>query len=46
MKTRGIFYSLAKILGDIGAIQKNKTGRRIKRRAAGKIVGRLLRKIK
>ncbi len=45
MKIRSLFYLLAKTLGDIGAVQKGKTGRRIGRRFTGKGAGRLLRKI-
>jgi hypothetical protein len=44
-KTRGFLYTLAKILGDINAINKGKVGKRIGRRvvgrAAGKGIGRL-----
>lgn len=44
-KIRGVLYFLAKILGDINAVQKGKIGQRIVRRGAGKITGRLLSKI-
>lgn len=39
-KTRGFLYWLAKILGDINAVQKGKVGKRIIRRGAGKVTVR------
>ena len=42
---RGILYFIAKILGDVNAVKKNKVGRRVGRRIAGKATGRLFRKI-
>jgi len=39
-KTRGLLYWLAKILGDINAVQKGKVGKRIIRRGAGKVTVR------
>ena len=39
-KIRGLLYLLARILGDINAIGKGKIGKRIARRAIGKITGR------
>jgi hypothetical protein len=44
-KTRGFLYWLAKILGDVNAVKKGKVGKRITRRAAGKVTGRGLRKL-
>lgn len=44
-KGRGILYRLARLLGDVGAIQKSKPGKRIARRVAGKTTGRALRKL-
>lgn len=44
-KTRSILYKTAKILGDVDAVKKGKVGKRVKRRVAGKVVGKLLRKI-
>jgi hypothetical protein len=44
-KTRGFLYRLARILGDLNAVQKGKIGRRILRRGAGKITGRGLGKL-
>jgi hypothetical protein len=38
--TRGFFYFLAKLLGDVQAVQKGRVGRRVARRAAGKATGR------
>ena len=43
-KTRGFLYTLAKLLGDVNAVQKGKVGRRIGRRAAGKATGRAFKK--
>ena len=39
---RSVLYALAKLLGDVNAIQKGKIAPRIGRRLAGKITGRLL----
>jgi len=44
-KARGILYFLAKILGDVGAVQKGKVGKRVARRAAGKAAGKGFRKL-
>jgi hypothetical protein len=35
------FYLLARLLGDLNAIEKNRVPRRIGRRIAGKVTGRL-----
>jgi hypothetical protein len=40
MNTRGFLYTLAKLLGDLSAIKNNSVGKRIARRAAGKVTGR------
>lgn len=45
MKTRGFLYLLARILGDVNAVSKGKVGKRIARRAAGKLTGRGLGKL-
>ena len=37
-----MLYKVARILGDVNAVQKGKVGRRIARRAAGKMTGRAL----
>ena len=42
---RGFLYWLGKLLGDINAVQKGRVGRRIGRRAAGKLTGRGLGKL-
>jgi hypothetical protein len=44
-KIRNIFYTVAKILGDINAVTKGKIGQRIVRRTSGKVIGRFLNKI-
>jgi len=41
-KIRDILYTLARLLGDVNAVRKNKVGTRIARRIAGKITGRFL----
>lgn len=45
-KIRNVLYKVARLLGDINAIRRGKIVQRIKRRIAGKIAGRALRKIK
>jgi len=42
---RGFLYILARILGDVNAVKKGKAGRRVGRRAAGKVTGRGLGKL-
>ena len=44
-KTRGFLYWLARLLGDVNAVSKGKTGKRIARRAAGKALGKGLGKL-
>lgn len=44
-KFRSFLYTLAKLLGDINAVQKGKIGQRIVRRGAGRITGSLLGKL-
>jgi len=44
-KIRSVLYSLAKILGDVNAIQKGKVVQRAERRLFGKLTGRLMRKL-
>lgn len=41
-RTRSFLYWLARTLGDVQAVRKNKVGRRIARRIAGRITGRAL----
>jgi hypothetical protein len=38
---RGFLYWLARLLGDVNAVKRGKMARRIGRRAAGKVTGRL-----
>jgi hypothetical protein len=40
--TRSLLYQLARLLGDVNAVQKHKVGKRIARRAAGRMTGRAL----
>lgn len=42
---RKLLYKLARILGDIGAVQKGRVGKRLLRRQAGKLTGRGMRKL-
>lgn len=44
-QVRKILYTIARILGDINAIQKGKVGKRIGRRVAGRATGKALRKL-
>jgi hypothetical protein len=44
-KTRGLLYCLARLLGDVSAVQKGKVARRVTGRLAGKATGRALRKL-
>lgn len=44
-QTRGLLYGIAKVLGDISALQKGKVGKRVGRRIVGKGTGRALRKL-
>ena len=41
---RSMLYLVARLMGDVNAVKKNKVGRRIGRRLAGKLTGRLFRK--
>lgn len=44
-QTRGILYCLAKLLGDVSAVNKGTVGKRMLRRVAGKATGRLFGKL-
>jgi hypothetical protein len=44
-KTRGLLYLIARLLGDVNAVQKGTVGKRVARRAAGKLTGRGLGKL-
>jgi len=39
-KTRGLLYWLARLLGDVSAVKRGRVGRRIGRRATGRLAGR------
>lgn len=41
---RAFLYWVARLLGDVNAVKKGKVGRRIARRAAGKVTSRVLRR--
>lgn len=43
--TRGLLYLLARLLGDAHAVKKGRVGRRVARRATGKVTGRGLGKL-
>ena len=43
-KVRSALYTLAKLLGDVNAVCKNKVGQRILRLGAGKVTGSIFRK--
>jgi len=45
MKARGWLYTIARLLGDVNAVKKNKVPRRVGRRLAGKAAGRVLKKV-
>ncbi|MBP1931832.1 hypothetical protein [Ammoniphilus resinae] len=44
-KIRILLYFVAKILGDINAVQKGKIGKRIARRAAGKVTSKWMNRL-
>jgi hypothetical protein len=44
-KTRGLLYLIARLLGDVSAVQKGTVGRRVARRVAGRMTGRGLGKL-
>jgi hypothetical protein len=39
-RTRGVLYTLARVLGDVQAVRKGRVGRRIGRRVVGRVAGR------
>jgi hypothetical protein len=45
MSLRDWLYKAARTCGDVEAVKKNKAPRRVARRAAGKVTGKLLRKL-
>lgn len=44
-RSRGFLYKLARLLGDVNAVQKGRVGRRVGRRVAGRATGRGLGKL-
>ena len=44
-KTRGFLYKIARIMGDVNSVKKGKVGKRVARRAVGKVTGRGLGKL-
>ena len=42
MSFRSFLYALARLLGDINAIQKGTVGKRVQRRVVGRLAGKLL----
>ncbi|MFD2705447.1 hypothetical protein [Salibacterium lacus] len=44
-KIRSALYKISRILGDVNAAKKGTVGKRIGRRAAGKVTGRFLGKL-
>lgn len=42
---RALLYALARLLGDVQAVRRGTVGRRLVRRAAGKLTGRMFRRI-
>ena len=40
MTFRSFLYLLARLLGDVNAVQRGRVGRRVGRRIAGKVTGR------
>jgi len=45
MATRGLLYLIARLLGDVSAVQKGKVGKRVARRGAGRVAGKGLGKL-
>lgn len=41
---RSILYLITKFLGDIFAVSKGRTGKRVARRVAGRVTGKMLNK--
>lgn len=44
-KLRSLLYFVVRLLGDARAVQSGRVGRRVARRAAGKMTGRALRRL-
>ena len=45
MGLRNALYKVARLMGDANAVKKGKVGKRVARRAAGKVAGRSLGKL-
>jgi len=45
MGLRSALYLIARLMGDVNAVKKGKVGKRVARRAAGKVTGRSLGKL-
>jgi hypothetical protein len=45
MGLRNALYKVARLMGDANAVKKGKAGKRVARRAAGKVAGRSLGKL-
>lgn len=45
MGLRSLLYKTARLMGDVNAVKKGKIGKRVARRAAGRITGRGLGKL-
>ncbi len=44
-KTRGLLYTIARLLGDVSAVRRGTAGKRIARRVVGKATGRGMSKL-
>jgi hypothetical protein len=44
-RVRGLLYRLARLLGDVNAVEKGKAPQRVERRVVGKVFGRILGKL-
>ncbi len=42
---RSLLYRLARLLGDVNAVEKGKVPQRVERRVVGKVFGRILGKL-
>lgn len=42
---RSFLYKLARLLGDVNAVKKGRVGKRVARRAAGRMTGKGMRKL-
>ncbi|GAI91951.1 unnamed protein product [marine sediment metagenome] len=40
MGLRSALYTIARLMGDVNAVKKGKVGKRVARRAAGKVTGK------